>query len=426
MTTGALWAAIGKLIHMQLPSLWLLFRRKFGPVTAALFVIAFFSSGFSTSASATTLPTSTAWQRPATLSAAVTPALGSSASQLSKIVYLPLVMGEPGAPTHLSHVYWGAMVDGQPPTTAGLQPGGAFDAFEARAGKKMAILHWGQPWQMNGSDVPFQTAYFDNTRNHGSIPLLDWGSFALGGGAIQPDFRLSTITSGQHDGYIHKWAAAAKAWGHPFFLRFDWEMNGNWQYPWSAQLNGNTVADYIQAWRHVHDIFIQAGATNATWVWCPNISGGTTLPMASLYPGVAYVDWTCLDGYNKYDTWLSFNTVFTGSGINWLYNSYQEILTVAPTKPILVGETASLEAGDGGAKKAGWIADALSTQLRNNFPKIKAVVWFNWDSNSPDYATLPVESSPASIGAFASAIGSSYYAANEFANLDVSPIPPLP
>src|SRR5690349_24021953 len=45
---------------------------------------------------------------------------------------------------------------------------------------------------------------------------------------------------------------------------FDWQMNGDWQFPWSAQLNGNTPADYIAAWRHVHDLFAQAGATNVT------------------------------------------------------------------------------------------------------------------------------------------------------------------
>jgi len=277
---------------------------------------------------------------------------------------------------------------------------------------------------MNGSDMPFQTSYFENTRHHGSIPLLDWGSSARGDGPLQPDFQLSTITAGLHDGYIHNWAEAAKAWGHPFFLRFDWEMNGNWQFPWSAQLNGNTASDYIWAWRHVHDVFAKVGATNVTWVWCPNVSSSTTLPYASLYPGDAYVDWTCLDGYNKYNTWLGSNTIFTGAGINWLYDSYHELLAVAPNKPIMIGETASLEAGDGGAKKAAWITDAFTVQLRDHLPAIKAVVWFNWDDNSPDYATLPIESSLASTTAFANAIGSGYFAANEFANLNTSPIPP--
>jgi mannan endo-1,4-beta-mannosidase len=200
-------------------------------------------------------------------------------------------------------------------------------------------------------------------------------------------------------------------------------MNGDWQFPWSEQINGNQPGDYVRAWRHVHDIFTQAGASNVTWVWCPNISGPTTRPMAALYPGDSYVDWTCLDGYNKESAWVNFNTLFTGKGVNWLYNSYQEILTVAPTKPIMLGEFASIEAGDGGAKKASWITDAFLTQLPTSFPQIKAVVWFNLSYPNQDFA---IESSQPSIDAFAAAIGSSQYAANDFANADVSPIPPLP
>lgn len=347
------------------------------------------------------------------------PAAGLN-SALNSFVYLPLVLG--GSP---ARIYWGALVDGQAPSPENMQSGGTFDVFERHTQKKMSILHWGQPWKMNDTYQSFYTPWFDNVRSHGSIPMIDWGSWHLGDGSGQPDFKLSSIYSGTHDDYIRGWALSAKSWGHPFFLRFDWEMNGNWQFPWSEQLNGNQPGDYVKAWQHVHDIFTQIGATNVTWVWCPNISSPTTRSIASLYPGDAYVDWTCLDGYNKNRTWLGFHTLFTGNGINWLYNSYQELSAVAPNKPIMLGEVASLEAGDGGAKKGEWIKDAFTTQLPKNFPKIKAVVWFNWDANDPAY-TFPIESSQASIEAFATAIQSNYFAENDFSNLNKSPIPPLP
>jgi hypothetical protein len=340
----------------------------------------------------------------------------ASAPAASK-VYLPLIMRSANG----SQIYWGAYVESKPPSTAELRADGHFGVFEALVKKKLAIIHWGQPWKMNGEYQPFPAEYLSNTRNHGSLPLLDWGSWELNGGATQPAYRLSTITSGQYDSYIRQWAKDAKVWGHPFFLRFDWEMNGDWQFPWSEQINGNQPGDYINAWRHVHHIFTQEGAENVTWVWCPNISGTTTRPMAQLYPGNAYVDWTCLDGYNKYSTaWLSFNTVFTGSGIDWLYNSYEEILKVAPSKPLMLGEFASRENGDGGAKKAEWIIDALTVQIPKNFPKIKAVVWFNWQ------ASFPIESSTAASNAFAKGISLNYYAKNNFANYNTSPIQPIP
>jgi hypothetical protein len=137
------------------------------------------------------------------------------------------------------------------------------------------------------------------------------------------------------------------------------------------------------------------------------------------------VDWTCLDGYNKYPTWLEFEQVFAATGINWLHNSYREITTLAPTKPLVIGEVASLEAGDGGPKKAAWIKNAFQTQLPARYPKIKAVLWFNWDDRNPALS-FPIESSQAAKQAFANSIHSSYYATNEFSTLDVSPIPPLP
>jgi hypothetical protein len=291
----------------------------------------------------------------------------------------------------------------------------------------MSILHWGEPWKMNGQFMPFQTSYVNNVRSRGSIPMLDWGSWELGYGATQPAFRLSKISNGTYDAYIRQWALDAKAWGHPFFLRFDWEMNGTWQFPWAEQINGNKRRDYIKAWQHVHDIFTQNGALNATWVWCPNIGGSTTRAVADLYPGDAYVDWTCLDGYNKYDNaWLSFNTVFSASGINWLNNSYNDVLAVAPNKPMMIGETGTLEAGDGGAKKAEWYKQAFSSQLTAQFPKIKAVVLFDWNDNSSTLASLPIDSTPTAQAGFAASIANSLFAANEFAGLANGKIQPLP
>ena len=108
---------------------------------------------------------------------------------LSSYLYLPPVQNAyPG-----SSLYWGALVDGQAPSTANMGQGGVFDTFETRARKKMSILHWGQPWKMNGSYQSFYAAWFDNVRDHGSIPLVDWGSWQLGAGSDQIDFKLSAI-----------------------------------------------------------------------------------------------------------------------------------------------------------------------------------------------------------------------------------------
>lgn len=327
-------------------------------------------------------------------------------------------------------VYWGAYVHSQAPSNDAFLPTGKFSTFEQLTGKKMAIIHWGQPWVMpDGSWGEFQQTYFENVRKHGSIPMLNWSSLHLGAGIDQPDFQLADIYGGRYDAYITRWATAAKSWGHPFFLRFDHEMNGNW-YPWAEGrtsagtiVNGNYPGDYVKAWRHVRDIFRTVGATNATWIWCPNIVGDNMPQLAGLYPGDAYVDWVAMDGYNfgtdRGNQWTGFYTVFK--------NTYDQLTQLAPAKPVMIAEFASSE--DGGplgrpGSKAAWIKDAFQTQLPKNFPRIKAVVWFNWNDRDP-LLDWPIESSQSSIDAFSGSIGGCNYATNSFADINVSPIPPL-
>jgi mannan endo-1,4-beta-mannosidase len=306
-------------------------------------------------------------------------------------------------------LYWGAYIDNVPASMTGL------DAFESAVGKKVSIVHWGQSWAKPPSN-PFQTDRFDRVRNRGAIPMLDWGAWQLGAGINQPDFRLATIAKGTYDGYLKQWASAAKAWGHPFFLRFGWEMNGNWQFPWSAQLNGNKPADYVAAWRHIHDIFVQQGATNATWVWCPNVVSGQTTPLPQVYPGDDYVDWTCLDGYNQggsSSSWQSLAQIFSGKDLGGFNpkDSYGEMRTLAPNKPMMLGEVASSERG---GSKAAWIRDMLQS-LPTTYPQIKAVVWFDWNGGDPNLS-WPVDSSADSLSAFAAGIADPTYAPNNFAN----------
>ncbi len=328
-------------------------------------------------------------------------------------------------------IYWGAMVAGKAPSSTNLA--GVMNTFETRSKKKMSIIHWGQPWVLSsGGWGEFQTTNFDNVRNHGSIPMINWTSWKLGAGANQPDFQNRDVYGGKYDVYIRRWATAAKNWGHPFFLRFNHEPNG-WWYPWGEGktssgviVNGNSQGDFIKAWRHVHDIFVSVGATNVTWVWSMNNMGKTSQypALATLYPGDAYVDWTGLTAYNKYRTWTGLKPLLVGgTGGTWLKDSYHELVNAAPNKPMMLCEFGSNEAGDGGAKKAAWIKDALTIQIPVTFPKLKAVVYMNWEANRG--ATYPIESSQAATDAWAAGIRAARYAKNTFANLNTSPIQPL-
>ena len=316
-------------------------------------------------------------------------------------------------------VLWGSYVVGSTWGFAANPPWDmrSLDAFEADAGGKQAsILHFGQPWYVAGAAQPFYAAPLDAVRSRGAIPLVDWCSWntSSGGSATQPEFQLAGIIRGDHDPMIRAWAEGAKAWGKPFFLRFDHEMNGAW-YPWSETANGNSTGEYALAWRHVHDIFTSVGATNVTWVWSPNVTSKRSQPLDGLYPGDAYVDWVGMDGYNwgpnpvrHAAPWISFARLFGPT--------YDTLGTLAPTKPVMIAEIGTSEYG---GSKARWIADALSASTLDAFPRIGALVWFNW---APEGVDWKIESSPAAQSAFATSIASPRYAGAEFGAITGSAI----
>jgi len=242
-------------------------------------------------------------------------------------------------------------------------------AFESNAKKPASIVMWYQGWGLTDGTQNLQPTWMENVREHGAIPLVTWEPWLYTQGISQPAYSLQKIMNGDFDAYITKWAADSKAWGHPYFLRFAHEMNGNW-YPWSELLNANSSGQYVQTWRHVHDLFTKQGVTNVTWVWSPNSEYTGSISLYQLYPGDSYVDWIGLDGYNwgslNNHQWQTFAEVFEPT--------YRAALELSPDKPLMIAEMATTEEG---GDKAAWISDAYMTQLPAFFPKVRAVVWFN-------------------------------------------------
>lgn len=312
---------------------------------------------------------------------------------------------------------WGAWIGSQ---LTGKRPPWDFTAvtkFEQMAGKSVSLLQFSSPFS-DCSTSPckpytFPDTPFDAIRDHGAIPFFSWNSASYPVQVNQPDFQLSDVASGRYDDYIRSWAKAAAKWGHPFFLRFNWEMNGDW-FPWGVGVNGNKNNDYVRAWRHVHDLFTQAGASNARWVWCPNIDPrGTRAPLAQLYPGDKYVDWTCIDGY-------AWNGTRADSFSSLINRVYQQITKrIAPGKPMVIGETAAPE--DGG--KAKWIADLFASLP--DYPAIRALLWFEAiDQQRPTYK-WPIESSSGAVAAFRAGISDRKFSANRWSGLSESTLSSL-
>ncbi len=322
----------------------------------------------------------------------------------------------PRAP--LSPLYWGAQIGDQLTGEAAPWDMQALASFERHAKRPLSISSFSSPFsECSGSRcsfINFPLTPLNNVRGYGAIPFFSWSSSATPETANQRPYRLSKVINGSFDPFIRTFAEAARKWKHPFFLRLNWEMNGFW-FPWSEGVNGNKPGEFVTAWRHVHDIFTSVGANNVTWVWCPNVDFTRKLiPLHNVYPGDAYVDWTCLDGFNwgkRQDSagWQNFNQVY--------HETYKRVLRIAPDKPMIIGEVASNETG--GSKPA-WIRHLLRI-VPNKYRKIRALIWFNVKDRNTHW---PIESTHKATSAFAHGIQRDVFRPNEFGDIESSPIPP--
>lgn len=259
------------------------------------------------------------------------------------------------------------------PTTGVLL--GAYDDsgishFEGQLGRSVVInQHFYSGLQTVGVDL---SNIMSNDFATGHIPLITWdmpGTTPL----------LTSIISGSYDTGLKAYANVFKQQGKHVFLRWGSEMNGNWIPAIDGSHNGGPStgpSNFISAYRHIHDLFVAQGATNVIWVWTPNagsVPRDSWINWKNYYPGDAYVDWVGIDGYNRDPSpWVTTSSIFQS-----VYNDYKA------TKPIMIAETGTIEAGDSGNLKSAWFVDA-ATSMQNSMPSIAAYVYFN--SNTSTHA----------------------------------------
>lgn len=229
--------------------------------------------------------------------------------------------------------------------------------------------------------------------SRGAVPMVTWEPW----GRDKKIYKLADIADGQYDGYIRRSARSAARWGKPIFVRFAHEMNGTW-YPWGKGRHKSTPALYVAAWRHVVQVFREAGATNVKWVWSPNQNLSGRFPFTQYYPGDHWVDWVGIDGFNSSlsPSWLSFSQIFAST-----YNSIIKLTS----RPIMVAETGSWEIG---GSKSAWVRNALMRELPQ-MSHIRALVW--WSVNDPR-GDFRVNSSPRALAVFRNMLASPLYAAD--------------
>ena len=193
-------------------------------------------------------------------------------------------------------------------------------------------------------------------RYPGSVMMWSWEPYGV---------TLQQIINGAHDAYIDEMARRIKAVGKRVLIRFAHEMNGDWNWPW---LN-RPPKEYIAAWRRVVSRFRRLGATNAEWVWSPNVMYPSGFwDFRPYYPGDAYVDWTALDGYNwgtVHTGWQTFREIFRYS---------IGVITELSPCGLIIAETGCHSRGPDGESKGYWFRQTAK-ELKQNYARIKGLVY---------------------------------------------------
>ncbi|RYG58787.1 hypothetical protein EON80_26535, partial [bacterium] len=175
--------------------------------------------------------------------------------------------------------------------------------------------------------------------------------------------------------------------------------------------NLNSPGQYVAMWRRVVQIFRQEGASNAAWVWSPNIHylnrnnsvGDQNADLAALYPGDSFVNWIGLSIYadGSRNNWRSFSSLFDGA--------YRTVTRIS-SKPLMIAEMGVTEGGAPyGSSKASWISQTLMNDIPTRYPRVRLVNWFCRDKTDVGEANYRFDSSTSSLQAFRVAVNSPLY-----------------
>jgi beta-mannanase len=180
---------------------------------------------------------------------------------------------------HPAKKYFGTSVAGAPNS---MKP---VDDYAGRVGKRPNLIGYYAAWG-DGFDI----SGVRNAWQSGALTVVSWEPFGT---------SLKEIASGASDPYIKKYATAVRKLNLPVVITFADEMNGFWD-RWGTE--HTTPEVYVDAWRHIHDVFTEVGAANVIWAWSPNVVNPVKdVPLEPYYPGDAFVDWVGMVGYFTYD-----------------------------------------------------------------------------------------------------------------------------
>lgn len=303
--------------------------------------------------------------------------LKKSIKKYMQICLLPLIFFGCAAREDFPYPYffWGFALEGFPITEQDL------DSLQKETQVVPEMILFYLQWPVDATSHQSLTPTLEAIWKAGAIPCLTWEPMYIDN-QIKTTIPYEDVLNGLYDPYLSVIANDIKQWGKPLVIRFAHEMNLA-TYHWGTSLEDygpHSPEIYIKMFRHVVEIFRSKQATNALWAFCPNadsVPNEDWNEPQHYYPGDQYVDLLGMDGYNwgASSEEMLQNKVWFNSGRSFeeiFHSLYHQLKKIAPHKPIIVFETASVKEPNG-KNQSQWIQEALKISKKWG---IKGIVWF--------------------------------------------------
>ncbi|WP_415840210.1 glycoside hydrolase family 26 protein, partial [Nocardiopsis gilva] len=221
----------------------------------------------------------------------------------------------------------------------------------------------------------------------------------------RPPVEYWRIIEGEFDKELRAQARRISQLEAPFFLTFDHEADAGKRYG----VRGSPH-EFVQAWRHIVDLYREAGADNVIYVW--NVTGWPKnldrLP--GLWPGNDYVDWISWEGYNMtgcelhpgWDHVVSFEEAIAPA-YKWVQKEGPKH-GIDPEKPVMIGEMGTVPIPGNPRATYDWYAEI--PEVLPKYERVRAVKL--WDGVTAPTCDFRVLSDPHAARGFAVASGSDY------------------
>ncbi|HUY48266.1 MAG TPA: glycosyl hydrolase [Streptosporangiaceae bacterium] len=246
-------------------------------------------------------------------------------------------------------------------------PGGdgltaAVAAQERSLGRPLDIIERYHDMSDSGNGIFPNKAEAQLARHH--LLLFSWGPAVW---SAHTGYRWSVVASGVLDrSVIVPEAGRLRAFGHTVFLAFSQEPDG-------GVPGTGSPAQFVAAWRHVHDVFARLGVRNVVWVWTTTGYVPRASTIAALYPGSAYVDWIGYDPYNffscHHSPWYTFAQTVQPF-YQWLAAHH-----LGAGKPLMLQEFGSAPDPAEPGREAAWFRGIVP--VLRGLPRLKALILWN-------------------------------------------------